>query len=68
MTRSYLDIARTTLLECSPKPPTPEMLASLGDDQRELFEERAAILQFDGGLPRQKAECLAWEFVQLGGK
>lgn len=26
---------------------------------REMFEERAAILHFDGGLPVEKAEALA---------
>lgn len=28
-------------------------------DEREIFEERAAIAEFDGGLPRAKAEALA---------
>ena len=31
----------------------------LDDDAREYFEERAAILEFDARLPRQKAERLA---------
>lgn len=26
---------------------------------RELYEERAAIMEFDGGLPREQAERLA---------
>jgi hypothetical protein len=26
-------------------------------DLREDFEERAAIMQYDGGLPRDHAEC-----------
>ncbi|MBM4118758.1 hypothetical protein FJ251_13695 [bacterium] len=30
---------------------------------REEFEERAAILEFDGGLNRAEAERLAWELV-----
>ena len=30
----------------------------------ESFEERAAIIEFDGGLPRAEAELLAWEEVQ----
>lgn len=30
---------------------------------REEFEERAAILEFDGGLSREAAERLAWELV-----
>ena len=38
-----------------------EVLAAV----RELFEERAAIMQFDGGLPRAEAERLAW--TDVGG-
>lgn len=36
----------------------PEFLSvdSLTEDQRERFEERAAIMEFDGGLSRQDAE------------
>lgn len=36
-----------------------ELLRRLDEDQREDFEERAAIMQYDGGLPRDHAECLA---------
>jgi hypothetical protein len=32
-------------------------------DWWERFEERAAILEFDGGLPREKAEAKAREIV-----
>ena len=50
-----------------PKPnhPTPkdaiviEMVDRLGADDREAFEERAAIIEYDGQLPRAHAECLA---------
>lgn len=28
---------------------------------REAWEERAAIAEFDGGLPREDAEALAWK-------
>ena len=28
---------------------------------REAWEERAAIVEFDGGLSREEAEALAWE-------
>ena len=39
------------------------MLAYLGDDLneniREHFEERAAIQEYDGGLPRERAEAQA---------
>ncbi len=33
------------------------------DDQKEQFEERAAIMEFDGGLPRVEAEKLALQDV-----
>lgn len=37
----------------------------LPDDEslKEAFEERAAIMEFDGGLPRKEAERLAYEIV-----
>ena len=35
-------------------------VSALDEDAREFFEERAGILEFDGGLPRPKAERLAW--------
>lgn len=31
----------------------------LDEAMRECFEERAAIMQFEGGLPKEKAEALA---------
>lgn len=36
-----------------------EMLEKLSPDLREDFEERVAIMEYDGGLPRDHAECLA---------
>ena len=43
--------------------PTDPLVAELVDrldpDQREAFEERAGIVQFDAGLPRDHAEALA---------
>ncbi|MBK7675863.1 MAG: hypothetical protein IPJ27_14510 [Candidatus Accumulibacter sp.] len=35
------------------------MADRLGADDREAFEERAAIIEYDGQLPRAHAECLA---------
>ena len=29
--------------------------------QVEFYEERAAIMEYDGGLPREEAERLAWK-------
>jgi hypothetical protein len=34
-------------------------VSSLDTGTRELFEERAGIIQFDGGLSRAEAECEA---------
>lgn len=31
----------------------------LEEGLREMFEERAAIMHFDGGLPKEKAEAMA---------
>ncbi len=36
-----------------------DMLDRLEPDLREDFEERAAIMQYDGKMPRDHAECLA---------
>ena len=36
-----------------------DLVALLDVDLREQFEERAAIMEFDAGLPRAHAECLA---------
>ena len=35
-------------------------LVGADTDEREFFEERTAIAQFDGGLEREPAEKLAW--------
>ena len=40
-----------------------EWLETLDDDAREYFEERAAILEFDGGLPKSEAELAARELT-----
>ena len=40
-------------------PLVAELVERLDVSQREAWEERAAIMQFDGQLPRGHAECLA---------
>ena len=40
-------------------PLVAELVERLDASQREAWEERAAIMQFDGGLIRGHAECLA---------
>ncbi len=43
-----------------------DLVALLDTDLREQFEERAAIMEFDGGLTRSHAECLALISVLRG--
>lgn len=58
----------------SRKPPTDaqwhntmqKLLANLPIGQREDFEERAGIMEFDGGLTRRQAEKRAWRIVIQG--
>ena len=40
-------------------PVVAELVELLDESQREAFEERAAIVEFDGGKSRAHAECLA---------
>ncbi len=40
-------------------PLVADMVNRLDANLREEFEERAAIMEFDGKLPRGHAECLA---------
>lgn len=43
-----------------------EMLSALNGSQREAYEERAGILEYDAGLERQLAEALALlEMIRL---
>lgn len=39
-------------------------LATLDDDAKEFFEERAAIVEFDGGYSRAEAEELAKQLTE----
>ena len=45
-------------------PITPQDVALLTLDQRERFEERAGIAEYDGGLSRRDAELLAYREVK----
>jgi len=40
-------------------PVVADLVSRLDADMREYFEERAGIRQYDGGLSRELAECLA---------
>lgn len=49
-----------------PIPADPDIanwVATLNEDAREFFEERAAIREYDGGLSRQDAEAKARDDV-----
>lgn len=43
-----------------------ELIAGLSGPERELFEERAAIMEIDGGLSRQAAELEALKAILAG--
>lgn len=51
-----------------PAPPVDpgELMAGLSGPERELFEERAAIMEIDGGLTRQAAELEALREILAG--
>lgn len=42
-----------------------ELLVRLNEDQREEYEERAAIMQYDGKMPRDHAECLVLMYLLI---
>jgi hypothetical protein len=46
-------------MTCPIDPLVCELADLLEDDLRESFEERAGIMEFDAGLERAHAECLA---------
>ena len=47
------------IVETRKTPETP-IYRLLTEDERYVFEERAAIMEFDGGLSREEAERLTW--------
>lgn len=44
-------------------PLTPATQGAGDADRLDDYEERAAIMEYDGGLPRHEAEALAWKDV-----
>lgn len=44
-------------------PVIAELVATLDENERETYEERAAQREFSGGFQRQTAEALAWQDV-----
>jgi len=41
-----------------------EELSTWSEDLRDWWEERAALMEYDGGLPREEAEFQAFESVR----
>ena len=51
------------------KPYIPKALSTWSQDDRMAWEERAAILEYDEGLPRDRAEELAyWQIRKIREK
>ncbi len=44
-------------------PAIAALVATLDENERETYEERAAQREFSGGFQRQTAEALAWQDV-----
>lgn len=43
----------------SSNPTVAALVALLDADLREAWEERAAVMEFDGGMSRELADCMA---------
>lgn len=50
------------LIEAGKINPIPETLNDLSPEQRESYEERAGIMQYDGGMSKEDAEKHSWCF------
>ncbi len=46
--------------------PADIRLQELTEQERECFEERAAIMEYDGGMERDVAEKMAWQRIMEG--
>lgn len=57
---SYLKLAKQVMAEMETDLPSP---AELPLDWYVAWDERAAIMEYDGGLSRERAEALALEEV-----
>lgn len=44
------------------------LVAALVPEERDYFEERAAMREFDGGFPRDEAERQAWGDLEAARK
>ena len=50
------------LIEAGKIKPIPETINDLSSEQREAYEERAGIMQYDGGMSKEDAEKHSWCF------
>lgn len=41
-------------------------MMEMTEDEKELYEERAAIMQYDGGCTQEEAEKMAWMHRENG--
>ena len=57
LSEKIADILRTDVAD--PK----KYLSELNEDERIDYEERAAIMEYDGGLSRREAELSALEYI-----
>lgn len=61
--KNWLDPNKNRLFPDFPNFPTPNRCYAHTECDKEAFEERAAIMEFEGGLSRKEAERLAYEIV-----
>jgi len=54
-------LATASRLSVHDMPIFEKLLSNLSKTERDFYEERAAIMEFDGKMPRQEAERLAYE-------
>jgi hypothetical protein len=59
-------VAEVLAVGAEPTTAGREVLA-VAADLREAWAERVAMMVTDGGLPREEAERLAWEWLQAPG-
>ena len=57
-------VKRNPLMETQVSGSIEKDVSLLYQDMKELFEERAAIIEYDGDINRSGAEILAREFIQ----
>lgn len=56
---------RNTIFSGDPDIGAARYVAWTEEARRDLYEERAAIMEFDGGMTREEADATAWQEVIL---